>query len=194
MLRSRRQELPPPVEAPPVTPITGESASGPRSITTSCRPYLDPSHGAGKRRDSDKTKQELIGELREMRQRIAVLEASSSPLPRVEEALIESEEWFNRLYHNALVGVFTTTVEGSEAIAVNDVGARMFGYSSEEEFLSEFTARKHYADPKQRAAVVRGLVEQGEIQNHQCKFVRKDGTPLWTEFHARVYPDKGWVH
>jgi len=192
VLRTRRQEEPARGETPPVTSFAGEIRSEPTKVVGDYEPF-EPTHSPGKKRDEDKTKQELIGELREMRQRIVMLEASPSPLPRVEEALIESEEWFNRLYHNALVGVFTTTVEGSQAIAVNDVGARMFGYSSEEEFLSEFTARKHYADPKQRAEVVKGLIEQGEIQNHQCKFIRKDGTPLWTEFYARVYPDKGWV-
>jgi prefoldin subunit 5 len=43
-------------------------------------------------RDTDKTKEQLISELAEIRQRVAELEASETERQRVEEELEESEE------------------------------------------------------------------------------------------------------
>ena len=143
--------------------------------------------------DEDKTRQELIGELREMRQRVANLEASGPEQSQVREALRESEERFSRLYNNNLVAMFTSNLQDGKTVAVNDVGVRMFGYSSQKEFLSDFVAADRYADPKEREEVARALTAAGEIRSRRCKFIRKDGTPFWAEFSATVYPGRGLV-
>lgn len=143
--------------------------------------------------DEDKTREELIRELREVRQRVATLEVAGPRQSQVEEALRESEGRFTRLYNNSLVAMFTTALPDGRTVAVNDVGVRMFGYSSLEEFLSDFVASEHYADPKEREEVAKVLTTAGEVRNRQCKFIRKDGTPFWAEFSATAYPDRGLV-
>jgi PAS domain S-box-containing protein len=143
--------------------------------------------------DEDKTREELIRELREVRQRVTTLEAAGPRQGQVEEAPRESEGRFTRIYNNSLVAMFTTAWPDGRTVAVNDVGVRMFGYASPEEFLSDFAALEHYADPKEREEVARVLMTVGEVRNRQCKFIRKDGTPFWAEFSARAYPDMGVV-
>jgi PAS domain S-box-containing protein len=109
-----------------------------------------------------------------------------------EQALRESEEKYRLMYNNALVAMYTTTLKDSTVVAVNNVGVRMFGYSSQEEFISDFKAADHYADPGDREAIAKSLKEKGEVQR-QCGFLRKDGSYIWSEFYARVYVEKHWV-
>jgi PAS domain S-box-containing protein len=69
----------------------------------------------------------------------------------------------------------------------------MFGYSFKEEFLSEFKASEHYVDPDERRRLLDELQMKGEVRNFQTRFFRKDGTPFWVEFSARMYPEDGYL-
>ena len=63
-------------------------------------------------KDQDKTREQLINELAEMRQRIAELEASETERKRTGEALRESEERFRDLYENAPNAYFSVGADG----------------------------------------------------------------------------------
>ena len=104
-------------------------------------------------KDIDKTKEQLISELTEMRQRIAVLEASESGWRRVEEALRESEE----KYH----GIVTTLIDGVVSIDAqmgvilwNQGMERIFGYT-EKEMLGQTIMK--IVPERHREAMKKGL-------------------------------------
>lgn len=56
-----------------------------------------------------------------------------SSLRRAEQALVESEEAFNRLFHESSEPILL--LEGTDFIDCNDATVRLLGYSSREEFL-----------------------------------------------------------
>ncbi|NOZ20983.1 MAG: PAS domain S-box protein [Planctomycetes bacterium] len=112
---------------------------------------------------------------------------------QMEEALRTSEAKYRLLYDSALVGLFTTAIGDGRILEVNDHGVRMLGYESREEFLREFVAGDHYADPYSRDRFLSKLEEKGEVHNHEAEFTRKDGSRLWLAFSAKAYPDKGWI-
>jgi len=110
---------------------------------------------------------------------------------QTEEALRESEEKYKSFYENSLVGLFRTSIKEKKALAANDVGVRLFGYSSQEEYLRDFSPPGHYVDPSDRDKLLEELRLKGEVHNYIIRFIRKDGTDFWAEFWAKIYPDKG---
>jgi len=111
---------------------------------------------------------------------------------QAEEALRESEERYKALYDNAVVAMFRTSIEDGKALAVNDSGVRLFGYSSKEEFLTEFKALEHYVNFDDRKRLLDEL-QKGHVDNFQVELLRKDGTTFWTEVSAHLYPSKGYL-
>ena len=89
--------------------------------------------------DKDKTKEQLINELKEVRQRISELEKSKTELKRAEEALRESEERFRNITENALEWIWEVDANGKYTYA-SPVVEKILGYKPEE------VLKKHFYD------------------------------------------------
>ena len=111
---------------------------------------------------------------------------------RMEEALRDSEEKHRLLYESALVALVTTSVEDGRVLAVNDEGVRLFGYSSKEECIREFAADEHYVS-EDWGEFLEDLMHKGEVHEREGEFTRKDGSRIWVDFYAKVFPEKGWI-
>lgn len=107
--------------------------------------------------------------------------------------LKQSEATYRNLFHNAQVGLFRTELRDGIALECNEQNARMFGYSSREEYIDEFVAKDRYVDPEARAKMLAVLTRDREIKNFDAEFRRKDGSSFWVRYSARLYPDTGWV-
>lgn len=77
--------------------------------------------------DEDKTNEQPITELVELRKRIAELEKSETRHKQTEEALREAEARYRGIFENAVEGIFQTTPDGY-FLAINPALARMLGY------------------------------------------------------------------
>ena len=82
-------------------------------------------------RDEDKTKEQLIDDLAEMRRRNAELEAARAELKRMYEALEESEERYRDLLENSNDLVQSVAPDG-HFLYVNRAWRDILGYSIEE--------------------------------------------------------------
>jgi len=71
---------------------------------------------------------------------------------RTEESLFLSEDRYRRLFEDAVVGIFRTTLDGKLA-NVNPACARMLGFDSPEEAMEQLddVAVGCYADPSRRS-------------------------------------------
>lgn len=86
--------------------------------------------------DEDKTKEQLINELAQMRQRVTELEASESERKQVEEALKESVEKCRSLVNEINDGVFVVDSRGSIVFA-NKAFTDIHGFKSPEELVGK---------------------------------------------------------
>jgi len=101
-------------------------------------------------KDEDKTRDELINELAEMRQRITELEASETEHRRVEEALRESEEKYRNLVQSAVDVIYTMDTNGN-IISVNKALKTLFGFEPQEVIgrnFAEFAAKEALSQAK----------------------------------------------
>lgn len=143
--------------------------------------------------DKDKTKLQLIRELEALRLQVARFEADESEHKKAKIALRESERRYIALYDNAVVAMFRTSIKDGSPLAVNEVGVRLFGYSSKEEFLSQFKASNHYVEPDERKRLLNELMLNGSVENFQIRLSRIDGTTFWAEFNAKIFPKNGYL-
>ncbi len=79
-------------------------------------------------KDEEKTKEQLISELAEMRQRVAELEALEAEHKRAERALRESEERFRNIYEESPIGIELYDSNG-QLLDVNKACLDMFNVS-----------------------------------------------------------------
>ena len=137
-------------------------------------------------KDERKTKEQLINELAELRQRIAELEALETERRRAEEALRESEERHRTLIEQSLQGL--AVVQDFCIVFANTAFAEISGYAVEE-LLSlspeEVGAMIHPEDQ----ALVWGrfrdrLAGKPVPPRYEYRGIRKDGTVRWLEMFA----------
>ncbi len=110
-----------------------------------------------------------------------------------EEALRNSEERYRSLYDNALAGMITVQLDNRKLIGINELGYRMFGYSSRDEILGKDIIAEKHIDARTRDKIVNWLREKGEIYSHETPFKRNDGSIFWGEVSARIYPDENKI-
>jgi PAS domain S-box-containing protein len=109
---------------------------------------------------------------------------------QAEEALKASELKYRGLFENFVAGVFRTAPDG-RLIEVNPAYARMFGFASPEEIMTEIVdiGRQLYFNPADRNEIVEALGREGSIQGHECRFVHRDGTPFWGSVTSQAVKD-----
>ena len=106
---------------------------------------------------------------------------------RAEQALNEANERYQSIFENALEGIFQVTPDGRLLVA-NPAMARMFGYSSPAELLSELRdiPRQLYVEPERRADYRRQLDADGSVSNFEFQAFRKNGEVIWVSENAHV--------
>lgn len=107
-----------------------------------------------------------------------------------EKALRESEEKYRSIFENAVEGMFQSTPEG-QLITANPSMARIFGYTSQEEMISQVSSigLQLYANEEDRGAFQKLLREHGIAGGFEAPFFRKDGSILWGTLNVRAVTD-----
>lgn len=107
---------------------------------------------------------------------------------RLESVLRECEEKFQKIFDDIQVGVFRSRLSDGALLDCNEQFARLFGYDNKEAFLKEFAAREHWLDPDTHRRMLENL-KNGQLQNFEAKFYRRDGTVVTLWCSARVLSD-----
>ncbi len=104
---------------------------------------------------------------------------------------LEAERKYREMFENANEGIFQTTVDG-RFITANPALARIFGFSSVAELISERTdvAAQQYVDPERREELKREIERHGFVQGFEYEAFRKDGTRLWVSSSVRAVLDQ----
>jgi two-component system cell cycle sensor histidine kinase/response regulator CckA len=109
---------------------------------------------------------------------------------RAEDAQRTAEEKYRRIFESAVEGFFESTPAG-RFVTVNPAMARIAGYSSPAEMISEVQdiARQLYVDPETRKDLKRKLEEDGILEGYECHMRRRDGRRIWISMNVRALLD-----
>lgn len=109
---------------------------------------------------------------------------------KVEELRI-AEENYRSIFENALEGIFQCNRDG-QYIQVNPVMARIYGYESPTEMLTdvETNERQVYVDSSKREQLQQLLDKQDKVKNFQYQIYRQDSTKVWVEENTRAVRDR----
>ncbi len=101
--------------------------------------------------------------------------------------LRRSKEQHQAILENAPIGIFQCT-SGGRYIAANPKHAAILGYEGPTDLIRSVKdiAQDVYVDPSDWDAVVKHLMKQGYIENHEVQRKRKDGSLFWGALHARL--------
>jgi PAS domain S-box-containing protein len=141
--------------------------------------------------DQDKTKEQLIEELKDIRLKMAELEATESKLLYSERALKESEEKYRNLFNNAGVGMFRSRLDGSETLDVNDKFLKILNRTRDE--VKGKPSMILWAHPHAREEMVRRLNADGQVTDFEYKMLNAQGEERTCLTSLRLYADQGIV-
>jgi diguanylate cyclase (GGDEF)-like protein/PAS domain S-box-containing protein len=99
------------------------------------------------------------------------------------------EERYRLLFERNLAGVYRTTLDGS-ILDCNDALARILGYASGAELLSE-QATSFYFDNDDRQRIIAQLREHGSLSNVEVRLRRGDGAMVWVLENATLLEGRG---
>ena len=136
--------------------------------------------------DEDKTKEQLINELMEMRQQVDDLTALAVDHKRVERELRESEERFRKFANEASFEGIILHDEG-KILDANQPFVSLYGYDRAE--LIGMNVLDAIA-PEYWEVILKHIQEEYE-KPYEAVGLRKDGTPVPIEIHAKTIPFHG---
>ncbi|ACF12616.1 signal transduction histidine kinase [Chloroherpeton thalassium ATCC 35110] len=110
---------------------------------------------------------------------------------RAELALKQSEAKYRRLFEDAALGIFQSTLAG-KVLSANISFANMFGFKSEHDAIISVkdAAQELYADPHKRAAVIQKALSGAQPVIEECQFRRKDGSCFTGILFLRAVKDE----
>mgnify|MGYP000471627043 CR=1 FL=1 len=140
--------------------------------------------------DSEKSKEQLINELFDLRKKITELENVKVNHKQTQKKLEKSEELYRNLFEN-MPGVYYRTDKDGNLIMINPEGAKIFGYSSPEDILGKNISQHLYFAPEERKKYLEELEKNnGNLKDFELTLKKKDGTPLIISDTSHYYYDK----
>ena len=130
-------------------------------------------------KDEDKTREQLIHELRQTRE----ANASSS-----DEALLSSESCYRRLFESAQDGILILDFDTGQILDVNPYLIRMLGYSHEEYSGKTLWEIGFWRDRESSKNLFLELQENGYVRYEHLPLRTKEGESVEVEFVSNSYP------
>lgn len=119
------------------------------------------------------------------------LGAVVSERKRGELFLRESERRYRLLFERNLAGVFRTSAAG-RIIECNPATSRLFGFESPTELLN-VSVLKLYDSAIDRDLFLARLQREKQITNHEMRFRRKNGDPVWAMVNVTLIENESGV-
>jgi PAS domain S-box-containing protein len=141
-------------------------------------------------KDEDRTKEQLLSEVRELRDRVARLHAVEAERKKVEEALRESEVKFRTQFHLSPQPIAITEAKTGRLIDVNDKYCELTRYERAN-LIGRTTPELGFYPQGDRDRLVRELESSGEARGLDMQLKIKGGTILTVLMFARVIKIEG---
>ena len=100
--------------------------------------------------------------------------------------LASTEQRYRLLFERSLAGVYRITMDG-RILDCNDACARILGYASRDELLSN-AAASSYSSPDDLSQFLSRLRTEKSLTNFERRLQRRDGHPVWVLENANLIP------
>ena len=97
---------------------------------------------------------------------------------KAQQALRESEQRYRELFENSQFGVYRSTPDG-RILLVNPALLAMLGYSSLEELTARNLEAEGFEPEYDRGWFKDALERHGKIRDHEARWTRRDGNPVY---------------
>jgi PAS domain S-box-containing protein len=144
-------------------------------------------------KDEDKTKEELVREMAEMRRYIAGLEKTDADHRKAAEALVESEWKFSAAFRYSPVSIALTAPFSGRIIDVNDTFLKSMEYTREEVIGRTTTELEIFANIEDRSRLIEELKAQKFVFGSECRFRTKSGRIRTSILSITFLPVKGEI-
>lgn len=119
----------------------------------------------------------------------ALMLSDASASRKLEQTLWEMTERYQRLYHNARVGLYLLRRTDGVVLECNAYFAEILGYTQREALFADRIAAEHFADPKVWQTLQVALAEYGEVTDLEMPCSREDGSHFLARLTARLADD-----
>jgi adenylate cyclase len=106
------------------------------------------------------------------------------------ESLRQAEEKYRSIFENSTEGIFQVTPDG-KFITANPALARILGYSSPEELMTQITniSKQLYVDPMRRDDLAALMKREDVLSDVESQVYCKDGSIIWISENIRTVRD-----
>ncbi len=125
----------------------------------------------------DKSKEELINELAELRTNCLHLKKELSQYKKAEKKILESEEQIRTIFNSIPIPLGLTRISDGKILFANPSVADLVGYN-----LNEVMGKSildYYYDPSNRQELLEKVKKDGSVGNHEILVRKRDGSPIW---------------
>ena len=141
-------------------------------------------------RDADKSKEQLIRELEEMRSGISELESSKKECERTAEALRKSEESFRKIFNHSNDAILVVDPDQDKIIDVNFKACEMLGFTSEK-LLSMPVSAIHPDEMPMFRVFAKSVSDNGSGWTNELSCLTRLGKKLASEISASLIDMSG---
>ena len=112
----------------------------------------------------------------------------------MEDNLKNSEEKYRKIFEDAAVGIFQTSIQG-RLLEANPALAKMFGFASSEKMIAQITdlGTQLYAHSEDRERLKRLHAEHDTVKNFEAEGCKKDGRSIWISMNTRAARDHNGI-
>ena len=98
----------------------------------------------------------------------------------------QAELLYEKMYRNAVQGMFQSTLSG-RILRANPALKQLLGYEdSEEIFVRDGAAEKFYENVDDHRKMTAHLKQEGALSNYELELRRRDGSPVWALANVRL--------
>jgi PAS domain S-box-containing protein len=142
-------------------------------------------------RDEDKTKEQLITELHELRQRVDESEKDKEERKRAEEALRENENLYRSLFEMESDAIFLIDNQTGKILEANRAASLLYGYSRDELLARKNTDLSAQQEETQRQTQDNPIIPDNMVTIPLRFHRKKDGAEFPVEITGRFFTRNG---
>lgn len=112
---------------------------------------------------------------------------------QTEEALRVSQEKYQNLFANALVGLYRIKIPDGTILECNKQTAQLLGYDNPKNIIDKLAAKNYFADEKEYKKFQNALSKNTKVDNIEAQMKRKDGSIFWANYSARMFSKRNYI-